>query len=151
MKYVFFYFLFFITTAYSQQVNTFSFSQLLQPVYLGIDKPFFKEDAYGLGYKTPGIVNQGNHYFYLSPNANLIISDGSETGTSSISVGGPNPQVAYLFATNKYVYYGNNPFRKRNEDIKQEVFDLYDYYVCTGQKCVYTGLSHTLLFYEQVY
>ena len=119
MKYLFFYFLFFTAKAYSQQGNTFSFSQLLQPVYLGIDKPFFKEDAYGLGYKTPGVVNQGNHYFYLSPNANLIISDGSETGTASISVGGPNPQVAYLFATNKYVYYGKNPFKKANENIER--------------------------------
>lgn len=57
-----------------------AFSQL---VFIGIDKPAFNIDAYGLGYKTPGFVSQGSKYFYLSPNANLVETDGTEVGTMS--------------------------------------------------------------------
>ncbi len=88
-----------------------------QLVFIGIDKPSYKIDAYGLGYKTPGMVSQGNKYFYLSPNANLVETDGTEAGTMSISLCKPSKSIAYLCATKRFVYYGQNPFGKNREDI----------------------------------
>ncbi len=97
MKYLFFVFLFFSTSAFSQLV------------FIGIDiqqeDSYAKVHGYSTGQKRSGIVKQGNHYFYVSPNSNLIETDGTEIGTVFTPVY-PGTSSAYLFATNHFVYYG---------------------------------------------
>lgn len=61
-------------------------------------------DGYLRSNQAPGVVQLNGNYYFITPNGNFYKTDGTEAGTKVEKQFSPQT-VAYLKATNKYVYF----------------------------------------------
>ncbi len=83
----------------------FTFNSVAQLTYLGDDALRNKYDPYSNSKQTQGLVKLEDKYYFITPNGNFYQTDGSESNTKIIKQFSPQ-SIAYLKATNKYVYFG---------------------------------------------
>lgn len=75
-----------------------------QLTYIGNDAMQNNADGYITSKQTPGLVTLNGKYYFITPNGNFYQTDGTEAGTKIEKQFAPQT-VAYLKATNKYVYF----------------------------------------------
>jgi hypothetical protein len=85
-----------------------SLSTTAQLTFIGDDAIQRNYDGYTSYKQVPGMVTLDGKYYYITPNGNFYQTDGTEGNTRIEKQFSPQ-NIAYLKATNKYVYfaYGN--------------------------------------------
>lgn len=78
-----------------------------QLVYLGDDEGDKKYDDYQLNKLCGGLVQQGNNYYFTTPNGHFFKTDGTAENTKVISNFSGNAGI-FLGATNKFIYLSIN-------------------------------------------
>ncbi len=78
-----------------------------QLVYLGDDEADKKYDGYQLNKLCGGLVQQGNSYYFTTPNGHFFKTDGTAENTKVIS-NFSGYDGLFLGATNKFIYYTIN-------------------------------------------
>lgn len=81
-----------------------SFTSTAQLTYLGDDVIQRNYDGYTASKQTPGLVSLDGKYYFITPNGNFYQTDGTAANTKIEKQFSPQ-SVAYLKATNKYVYF----------------------------------------------
>ncbi len=81
-----------------------SFGSTAQLTYIGDDVIQNKYDGYRGYNQVPGLVSLDGKYYFITPNGNFYQTDGTEANTKIEKQFWPQ-NVAYLKATNKYVYF----------------------------------------------
>jgi hypothetical protein len=81
-----------------------SFTSTAQLTYIGDDVIQRNYDGYTASKQTPGLVSLDGKYYFITPNGNFYQTDGTQANTKIEKQFSPQT-VAYLKATNKYVYF----------------------------------------------
>ncbi len=81
-----------------------SLTTTAQLTYLGDDVTQSYNDGYTSSKQTPGLVSLDGKYYFITPNGKFYQTDGTAAGTKIEKQFAPQT-VAYLKATNKYVYF----------------------------------------------
>jgi hypothetical protein len=92
-----------------------SLTSTSQLTYIGNDA-IFRYDGYVESKQAPGLVQLNGNYYFITPNGNFYQTDGTESNTKILTQFSPQSGIAYLKATNKYVYFaygGNSTDSKR--------------------------------------
>lgn len=82
-----------------------SYSLNAQLTFIGNDEIQRNYDGYTSGKQTQGLVKLEDKFYYITPNGNFYQTDRTEGGTKIVKQFSPQ-NIAYLKATNKYVYFG---------------------------------------------